>query len=373
MRSVGSDIAVLRRQQRMIKNRESACQSRKKKKEYMLGLEARLKAALSENEKLKKENGSLKRQLDEVVSENQRLKVPNPKRRAICVMVVLAFIVLSYGPMSMLEQDSKRKNPSMNPANQRRHLLEFSAKEVEDTSDGIIQKNSYRYDHSVSNDKALMVLSEEPLLYIPPPPCQPLINTTESLRLNHELRGWVHRHEVERTKSRRMTNNQQKTRILQGALEQGSNSQLMAVQYTETTSISRNSGSELQVYYASPRSYQDFFEAIRRRGDTFYVVSFRRDHLLLPATTHNKTSRPKMSIVLPAININENVINGQDYEVMMQIDCQVMDTRILHIKSSSVPPYLRDQQRNQSNTFFGSPPAAPEAAHVVRTIPESLQ
>uniref|UniRef100_A0A8P0P8V4 Activating transcription factor 6 n=1 Tax=Canis lupus familiaris TaxID=9615 RepID=A0A8P0P8V4_CANLF len=329
MRSVGSDIAVLRRQQRMIKNRESACQSRKKKKEYMLGLEARLKAALSENEKLKKENGSLKRQLDEVVSENQRLKVPNPKRRAICVMVVLAFIVLNYGPV--------------------------------------------RYDHSVSNDKALMVLSEEPLLYIAPPPCQPLINTTESLRLNHELRGWVHRHEVERTKSRRMTNNQQKTRILQGALEQGSNSQLMAVQYTETTSISGNSGSELQVYYASPRSYQDFFEAIRRRGDTFYVVSFRRDHLLLPATTHNKTTRPKMSIVLPAININENVINGQDYEVMMQIDCQVMDTRILHIKSSSVPPHLRDQQRNQTNTFFGSPPAATEAAHAVSTIPESLQ
>uniref|UniRef100_G3RD76 Activating transcription factor 6 n=1 Tax=Gorilla gorilla gorilla TaxID=9595 RepID=G3RD76_GORGO len=374
MRNVGSDIAVLRRQQRMIKNRESACQSRKKKKEYMLGLEARLKAALSENEQLKKENGTLKRQLDEVVSENQRLKVPSPKRRVVCVMIVLAFIILNYGPMSMLEQDSRRMNPSVSPANQRRHLLGFSAKEAQDTSDGIIQKNSYRYDHSVSNDKALMVLTEEPLLYIPPPPCQPLINTTESLRLNHELRGWVHRHEVERTKSRRMTNNQQKTRILQGALEQGSNSQLMAVQYTETTSsISRNSGSELQVYYASPRSYQDFFEAIRRRGDTFYVVSFRRDHLLLPATTHNKTTRPKMSIVLPAININENVINGQDYEVMMQIDCQVMDTRILHIKSSSVPPYLRDQQRNQTNTFFGSPSAAAEATHVVSTIPESLQ
>ncbi|MEJ1270330.1 activating transcription factor 6 [Cricetulus griseus] len=145
-RSVGSDIAVLRRQQRMIKNRESACQSRKKKKEYMLGLEARLKAALSENEQLKKENGSLKRQLDEVVSENQRLKVPSPKRRAVCVMIVLAFIMLNYGPMSMLEQDSRRVKPSVNPANQRRHLLEFSAKEVEDTSDDINQKNSYRWD-----------------------------------------------------------------------------------------------------------------------------------------------------------------------------------------------------------------------------------
>ncbi|XP_068950744.1 cyclic AMP-dependent transcription factor ATF-6 alpha isoform X2 [Petaurus breviceps papuanus] len=377
-RGVGSDVTVLRRQQRMIKNRESACQSRKKKKEYMLGLEARLKVALSENERLKKENGSLKRQLDEVVSENQKLKVPSPKRRAVCVMVVLTFIMLNYGPISMFERDSSTVTSSMNPTHQRRHLLGFSATERQDSVprkvDGAIQKNDYRIDHSVSNDKALMVVTEEPLLYIPPPPCQPIINRSESLRLNHELRGWVHRHEVERTKSRRMSNSQQqKTRVLQNSLEHGSNSQLMAVQYTETTSI-RNSGSELQVYYASPRSYQDFFEAIRRRGDTFYVVSFRRDHLLLPATTHNKTTRPKMSIVLPAININENVINGQDYEVMMQIDCEVMDTRILHIKSSAVPPHLRDHQRNQTSSYFGSPPAGPEAAaRVVSAITESLQ
>ncbi|XP_070253262.1 cyclic AMP-dependent transcription factor ATF-6 alpha isoform X1 [Myotis yumanensis] len=372
VRSVGSDIAVLRRQQRMIKNRESACQSRKKKKEYLLGLEARLQAALTENDKLRKENGSLKRQLDQVVSENQRLKVPSPKRRAICVVVLLAFVFLNYGPISMLEQDSRRTNPSVNLANQRRHLLGFSAKESQDPPDSIIRKDSHSYDHSVSNDKALMVLSEEPVLYLPPPPCQPLINTTESLRLNHELRGWVHRHEVERTKSRRMMNTQEKTRVLQGALGQSSGSQLVAVQYTETTSISRPSGRELQVYYASPRSYQDFFDAIHRRGDTFYVVSFRRDHLLLPATTHNKTSRPKMSIVLPAININENVINGQDYEVMMQIDCQVMDTRVLHIKSSSVPPPLRAQQQNQTSSF-SSPPVAAEAAHVLSTLPGSLQ
>lgn len=40
----------------------------------------------------------------------------------------------------------------------------------------------FRYGHSVPSDKALMVLSEEPLLYLPPPPCQPLVNATESLR-----------------------------------------------------------------------------------------------------------------------------------------------------------------------------------------------
>ncbi|KFO72375.1 Cyclic AMP-dependent transcription factor ATF-6 alpha, partial [Cuculus canorus] len=357
--ATGLDVSVLRRQQRMIKNRESAFQSRKKKKEYMLGLEARLEAALLENEKLKKENSTLKRQLDEVVLENQKLKVSSPKRRALCVMVILTFIMLNYGPLGWLCL-----------------ICGFDQRFIKRYFKGFLDVIFIffpRYDHSVSDNKALMIVSKEPLLYISPPPCQPLINRTESLRLNHELRGWVHRHEVERTRSRRLSNTQQqKARVMQSSLSEKADSQLMAMPYTDT-SLSKNSGNELQVYYASPRSYQDFFEAIRRREDTFYVVSFRRDHLLLPATTHNKTRRPKMSIVLPAVSINENVINGQDYEVMMQIDCEVMDTRILHIKSSSVPPYLREQHRNHTNTFYSGTPSVPETPHALRAVVKSLQ
>ncbi|NXK66000.1 ATF6A factor, partial [Sylvietta virens] len=372
--AMGLDVNVLRRQQRMIKNRESAFQSRKKKKEYMLGLEARLEAALLENEKLKKENSTLKRQLDEVVLENQKLKVSSPKRRTLCVMVILVFIMLNYAPFEGLTENIGCFIGIVTHLFQRSHGS--SCNIHESAGDSAHSLNLVKgYDHSVSDNKALMIVSEEPLLYIspPPPPCQPLINRTESLRLTHELRGWVHRHEVERTRSRRLSNSQQqRARAPQSSLSDKADSQLVAMPYTDT-SLSRSSGNELQVYYASPRSYQDFFEAIHRREDTFYVVSFRRDHLLLPATTHNKTRRPKMSIVLPAVNINENVINGQDYEVMMQIDCEVMDTRILHIKSSSVPPYLREQRRNHTNTFYSSSPSVPEMPHALRAIVKSLQ
>lgn len=69
----------------------------------------------------------------------------------------------------------------------------------------------------------------------------------------------------------------------------------------------------------------------------------------------------------------ENVINGQDYEVMMQIDCEVMDTRILHIKSSSVPPYLREQRRNHTDTFYSASPSVSETPHTLRAIVKSLQ
>ena len=84
----------------------------------------------------------------------------------------------------------------------------------------------------------------------------------------------------------------------------------------------------------------DFMDEIDRRNDTFYVVSFRQvrllpspkpmllissidyivynfmpncfdmktrhfqDHLLLPATAHNKTMRPRMAVMMPVVALN---------------------------------------------------------------------
>ncbi|CAH2329335.1 cyclic AMP-dependent transcription factor ATF-6 alpha [Pelobates cultripes] len=299
--SGGTDINIIRRQQRMIKNRESAFQSRRKKKEYMQSLELRLRSALLENERLKNENGSLQKLLEEVVSENQKLKVSAPKRRAVCLMMVAVFLILNFNSLSFLGTNSGPYEVEISPIRHNRHLLELSDGDGKMES-RTIPSESKSPKHYISDEKALMVVKKESLVYIPPPPpCHPHVNQTETLRLNQELRGWVHRHEVERTKSRRMTNSQ-RAQVVQNGEDKSTSSQLVTMQYTDSSL--KNSVSELQIYYSSPRSYQDFLEAIRRRGDTFYVVSFRRDHLLLPATNRNKTTRPKMSIILPSTNVN---------------------------------------------------------------------
>ena len=82
--------------------------------------------------------------------------------------------------------------------------------------------------------------------------------------------------------------------------------------------------------------YLKLFRGIKRQDDTFYVLSFNMDHILLPASNYNKSSRPKMSLMLPA---GDPSLNGDI--VLMQIDCEVINTTELEIKSHMIPEKLR--------------------------------
>uniref|UniRef100_A0A4W5KRZ8 Activating transcription factor 6 n=1 Tax=Hucho hucho TaxID=62062 RepID=A0A4W5KRZ8_9TELE len=253
LHSPGSDedSKVSQRQQRMIKNRESASQSRKKKKEYLLTLEARLKMALSENQVLKNENGSLKRQLEGLLSEGSVGSL-----RARWVVSGLCVALVGRGSAILVPVTTSQWGISPGSKNG----LSFCRQIKRNLNISLPLSVSLCLS---SEDKALMVVKKDPLFFGPPPPCLPPVNRTKCLRLNHELRGWVHRHEVERTKTRRMSNSQHRA------------NRTIPV-CTVLMHLVKSPGNELQVYYAPQRTYYDFFDEIHRRGDTFYVVSFRR-------------------------------------------------------------------------------------------------
>uniref|UniRef100_A0A8C2FZX8 BZIP domain-containing protein n=1 Tax=Cyprinus carpio TaxID=7962 RepID=A0A8C2FZX8_CYPCA len=351
------DMKVLKRQQRMIKNRESACQSRKKKKEYLQNLEAQLREAHQENERLRRENQALRLRL-----AGREAAESGSNKGALCVMALFLFV--TFGPVSWRDRSLEAGLQEAAAPLTGRRLLEFETSQElsrrraserqterekeERWSRGELEKKAaasyqFRNQSGVFGDVKDLLLEDIDRYFSD---CRQF-NRSESVRLADELRGWVHRHQINR-KSDGKAKVVKKTKIAQKAQHRKTNfSRYLPIQ------AHRSIESQLQVLPGPEISYNDFLDAIDRREDTFYVVSFRRDHLLLPAISHNKTTRPKMSLVMPAMAINDSVYNSSQggYEMMMQVDCEVMDTRIIPIKSSVVPPSLRD------------PPPAPPPHH----------
>lgn len=257
------------------------------------------------------------------------------KKNAAFLLAFVFMVSLNVGPYISPRTDyADAKSPLLVPHHQfgTRGLLSIDDDLNDSTNTSNVDDGSFETDR----------------LY---PMCPASVNQTESIRLASELQRWI---------GDLPENVRKMPKIIQATIK----SRLQSANFEATkqqNSIATNDiAKHVQIYspaYSFAMKYASFFEEIHRQNDTFYVVSFRADHLLLPATAHNKTFRPKMSLMLPAWNLNNNNNASTDGTVtLMQIDCEVLNTSMINIKESSIPDNLRNRSSTPSmpNTNAGS-------------------
>ncbi|XP_018331405.1 cyclic AMP-dependent transcription factor ATF-6 alpha [Agrilus planipennis] len=332
------DPKALKRQQRMIKNRESACLSRKKKKDYLTSLERKVQILTTENERLKAENAKLKDQLSKFIPNGAQTKTLT-KVISLCAVLCLMFFNVDYIRLPHLTRKinlNTQDELAVLPPHVGRNLL-WSSIGIEDTN---------VTDNNATDASHLM--------------CPVYINQTENVRLALELQRWIgkpinsnnstnnfmanHKEDKPSRKNKRLKNkiNSVKDNYAEPVYEMKKRS----------NSLRNSIPNEIQVFAPNlDQIYSEFFEAINRQDDTFYLVSFSPDHMLLPALNYNKTRRPKMSLILPSL------LNDDSSQLsvipLMQIDCEVLDTQIIHVKNGTIPRHLRSYN---STTSPVSPP-----------------
>ncbi|XP_064292041.1 cyclic AMP-dependent transcription factor ATF-6 alpha isoform X2 [Plodia interpunctella] len=364
-------IRAVKKQQRMIKNRESACQSRQKKKEYVTALEQQLLEAQQEIARLRLENKLLRDQLE---TNGRGRKIPRldaslliPKKNIAVIFAMVFMVSLNF---NVLGWNSKPFVGPTSPHRSTRHLLwsEDNIADVAEVNDQILNR-TYGADcqnATVNN-----------------------INQTESIRIAGELNKWIGggktlnwTYDVPRRKSKVYTNEE---RISGGLLDtyklfnklsiennlielptariQGKNvrekSQLRRIRRRELDIADHVIGYE-GLYRKSKRKtvddfdmgeWNDLLQALQRRDDTFYVVGVGKgEHLLLPAVSHNVTRPPKMALILPARGGNDSVTT--DHVTLMQIECSVVNTTLVKLKSETLPRSVRKKDAGLTKSSF---------------------
>ncbi|KAG8184232.1 hypothetical protein JTE90_013208 [Oedothorax gibbosus] len=346
--------AALKRQERIIKNRESAYLSRKRKKEHVQKLEDELKKITVENSSLKEENSRLRLRISNLEKELLSLKATftsKGMKKSLCLMVVVFMLTFNVASYSSVFQKTIQRYPraDLEPDHHiGRNLLwdeENSTKEGENGTLKSVLHNSFLKDdddsaYIVSWDKSFNTSS-----------CQQFINKSESLRLEKDLLGFVKRAEKKQTLKAKKMN--KFVADLKNSIIPLPKLQQLGLKYRNKNKdvwAKRKNQNEILIYQTFRKDYEDFFDAIHRRDDSFYFVSFSGDHLLLPAIAHNQTLRPRMSFVMPAMILNDSVEDSDDHISMMQIDCEVLDTKLVHIKESVIPPHLRQKHANATSS-----------------------
>ncbi|XP_053963355.1 cyclic AMP-dependent transcription factor ATF-6 alpha [Anastrepha ludens] len=435
------DEKMWKKQQRMIKNRESASLSRKKKKEYVVSLESRINDLEKENCTLKGENSSLRSQLvalaqscqckNSNISEfvlntldinkkscasdqhvkigskptirslKQRMTAANIKKN-IAILFAMAFMVSmnvgnfqNYMNKNSIDNSIESAAASADePVSTNRRLLwaetesEFKQKLNNSKRETEMDVPPLHFLHPVNRSKAAVVSEQNGNVATKELPlasdankCASGSNHTENHRLHSNLHKWIdvndylnlslyEKHGTPLDNALRFgkfsspyfdgkplqlplqeavppIKMKRKIIVPPPSLVHNKQAKLDTAQANgiDNKFESEHEKNSLEIFKPKiSEEYLRLFKGIKRQDDTFYVLSFNMDHILLPASAYNKSARPKMTLMLPA---GDPAINGDI--VLMQIDCEVVNTTELELKSFMIPEKLRPQKYSNGN------------------------
>uniref|UniRef100_A0A182P5X0 BZIP domain-containing protein n=1 Tax=Anopheles epiroticus TaxID=199890 RepID=A0A182P5X0_9DIPT len=391
------DEKLLKKHQRMIKNRQSAYESRQKKKEYVTSLEERVEELSKENQQLRMENANLLERLTMrctcaanalLVGQSSAVKqvTPTARKNAAIVLAMLFMVSLNFYPIGNLLTNTDHLELDKVPNT----VEEYHSRGLLWINDSNSTKQRDRIKPLRLNLTALDELTkEDSMAALPSAECPFYVNQTENIRLASELRRWIgengyknltdgkdqpdinidtfdkmfrlkdtidsiYQHMKDISQQMKTYERRQQKLSLSGGKQMVRNRKrkVVAAGQRDTALAYRGkipSQHDLDLYY--PRvhvKYAEFFEEIGRRDDTFYLVSFSEEHLLLPALAYNKTNRPRMSLMLPTVTApGTPMTNGTDRSnkiTLMQIDCEVMNTSVIQIREKTIPGDLRPGQ-----------------------------
>lgn len=365
---------------RRIRNRESANNSRMKQKETMEQLKKQVTELKKENVDLKQENCSLRvkiKFLEEQINSTMvsvkatisGSKSKVSKKRAmsfLAVILVLGFNIspfinvfnpdasqFSPLPSDQLLRSSKLNGQSIKESHGRSLLWTSDVESLNLTLRTLAKDESNETNNFIGtglNNTISKSGSNQSELA----DCgQKYLNKTDTIRMENDLRGWVQRIKG----SQKGSDRKNTARGINKLFDRGNlgpkkpipvarmKHHLMSLNYDYPIADGLDGINPINELIK--KNMDKLLESIHRRSDTFYFVSFSAmDTMLLPADSDNGTKtmdsvrRPRFSLIMPSLTttINEtDLVNGVNSTFnlfsMMQIDCEVMNTKTVVVKN----------------------------------------
>ncbi|KAH8260739.1 hypothetical protein KR038_010436, partial [Drosophila bunnanda] len=414
LKRVAADEKMYKKQQRLIKNRESAYLSRKKKKEYVVALETRINKLEQENKLLKDDNKNLRNQLiafektyknragntSETVlqsfffnskSEKHNIRIaPKPNcsnqklsnttvKKNVALLFAMAFMVTlnagnfqSFFKRSHIQEDSNVLETALKDSSLtgRRLLWGESNAEYNETPISNLHISNQtqvpplyflnsprrtKKENDLKKDTSMLrnFSHNEPPPLAYPSNCIGCCNTSnfnlqsEYFRLAQNLNKLANGNV---STSARFTNGKDNPDgfklsneyldLKTGIHNKHEGKRKIYMDLNEFSSDiqgkRRKIDKKLNKIMFNKSEQINLINAIKRKDDTFYAISFNMDHILLPPSKLSNSARPKMSLLFPK---GKQEHNG-DF-MFVQVDCEVFNTNELNLKSLMIPVGLR--------------------------------